>query len=79
MIIKESNNRVNYETEFDNFVIDLVTRANKDLDETAFTELCNNLNNILAQYTDPNFYPDDIGDEYYYDNNIINDREFITK
>lgn len=78
MIIKESN-RVDYETEFDNFVGNLVTRANKDLDETAFFELCNELEFILSQYTDPNFYPDDIGDEYYYDNNLIDDREFITK
>lgn len=58
MLINEENNRNDLEEEFDNWVSDFMTKAYNQMDEDEYEIFCSNLENLLAQYTDPNFFPE---------------------
>ena len=62
MLISEENSRNDLEEEFDNWVADFITKAYSQMDKSEYKMFCSNLENILAQYTDPNFFDYDAED-----------------
>ena len=69
IIMNESNSRNDLEEEFDNWVADFITKAYNQMSKSEYKIFCSNLENILAQYTDPDYFSDieDIPNNIIYD------------
>lgn len=67
MLINEENNRNDLEEEFDNWVSDFMTKAYNQMDEDEYTLFCSNVENLLAQYTDPDYFPGYSTDDFISD------------
>lgn len=69
MVLTEGNNRANLVNKFDNWVANFMTDAYNQMSENEYTLFCSDVEDILAQYTDPNYFSDveDIPNTIIYD------------
>ena len=69
MIFKENDNRNNLEDEFDAWVSKFMTDAYDSMDEDEYAIFCDNIENILAQYTNQDYFDveDEFEDEFDFD------------
>lgn len=68
MNLYKENNRITLEDKFDTWVAKFMTDAYYQMNEVEYTKFCSNIEDILAQYTDPYYFSD-----MENDNNIIYD------